>query len=186
MKLIVGLGNPGSRYDGTRHNVGFAALDKLLAANQLSLDKNKFKADYTVWHRQGDKVILVEPYTYMNLSGEAVLPLMAYYGIHQDDLLVIYDDLDLEVGKIRLRQKGSAGGHNGMKSIIHLLGSQDFKRLKIGIGRPDPGYKVVDHVLAPFKPDQRQAINQATDKAVEIVEAWLDGQDFIAIMNKYN
>ena len=186
MKCIVGLGNPGGRYQGTKHNVGFDTIDNLLKRNHLQLNNQKFSADYTIWHRQGEKVILVEPYTYMNLSGQAVLPLMTYYGIHLDNLLVIYDDLDLEPGRIRLRQKGSAGGHNGIKSLIQLLGTQDFKRIKIGIGRPEPGWKVADHVLAPFKADQRQVIDQAIDQSAEIAEAWLDGKSFIELMNAHN
>lgn len=186
MKFVVGLGNPGSRYEGTKHNVGFDVLNQLTAKNQIALNEQKFTADFTIWHRSGDRVLLAQPFTYMNLSGQAVLPLMSYYGIHLDDLLVVYDDLDLSPGKIRLKQKGSAGGHNGLKNIIELLGTQEFKRLKIGIGRPEPGWKVADHVLAPFKKDQRIEIDRAIDQSVQIIEEWLDGTDFIKLMNAYN
>lgn len=186
MKFVVGLGNPGSRYAGTKHNVGFDVVDQLLGKHQLTFTDQKFTADFTIWHRSAERVLLAQPFTYMNLSGQAILPLMSYFGVHLDDLLVVYDDLDLSPGKIRLKQKGSAGGHNGLKNIIELLGSQEFKRLKIGIGRPEPGWKVADHVLAPFKTDQRQVIDQAIDQGVEIIEHWLDGTDFKQLMNDYN
>ena len=136
MKLIVGLGNPGDKYQGTRHNVGFDVIDALARQEGLKLTDQKFRSDYTIWRVGDEKVLLVKPYTFMNLSGEAVLPLMSYYNISPDELVVVYDDLDLEPGKLRLRQSGSAGGHNGVKSIIEMLGTQDFKRVKIGIGRP--------------------------------------------------
>lgn len=186
MKLVVGLGNPGDKYVGTRHNVGFEVIDRLLQDHQLSLNETKFRADYVIWHYQGEKVILTQPYTYMNLSGEAVLPLMTYYDIHFEDLLVIYDDLDMEVGKIRMRPKGSAGGHNGMKSLIQMLGTQEFQRIKLGIGRPAPGWKVVDHVLAPFTAEQRPLMEEAVAQVAGIVEEWIAGADFITLMNRYN
>lgn len=186
MKLIIGLGNPGNRYDGTRHNVGFKTIDRLLEQENLRMTNQKFRADYTIWRHPKDKVILVKPYTYMNLSGEALLPLMSYYGISMDDILVVYDDLDLAPGMIRLRQNGSAGGHNGMKSIINLLGVQDFKRIRVGIGRPQGGWKVVDHVLAPFHKDEQPLIEQAVDKAVAVLEDWADGATFLDLMNQYN
>ena len=134
MKLIVGLGNPGDKYQGTRHNVGFDVIDALARQEGLKLTDQKFRSDYTIWRVGDEKVLLVKPYTFMNLSGEAVLPLMSYYNISPDELVVVYDDLDLEPGKLRLRQSGSAGGHNGVNSIIEMLGTQDFKRVKIGIG----------------------------------------------------
>ena len=186
MKLIVGLGNPGKQYEGTRHNIGFDVIDRLMNQEQLTMTDDKFKADFTKWHHPNGPVILVKPYTYMNLSGEAVLPLATYFGISMDDILVVYDDLDLEPGKLRLKTKGSAGGHNGMKNIIQLFGSQEIKRLKIGIGRPEPGWKVVDHVLAPFNSIDRQAIDQAIDQATIIMDDWVKGATFIDLMNKYN
>lgn len=186
MKMIVGLGNPGERYEGTRHNIGFTTVDALMDQQHIQMTDQKFSADYTIWRHHGEKILIVKPYTYMNNSGEAVLQLMSYYGISSDDLVVIYDELDLEPGRIRLRTKGSAGGHRGMKSIIGLLGTQDFKRIRIGIGRPQYGWKVVDHVLAPFDKESRSSVDHATDKAVAALVDWAEGKSFLDIMNIYN
>lgn len=186
VKLIIGLGNPGNRYDGTRHNIGFHVIDTLMKRHGLIMMDQKFKADYTIWRHPQDKVLLLKPFTYMNLSGEALLPFMSYYGIAMEDIVVVYDDLDLEPGRIRLRQNGSAGGHNGMKSIIQMLGAQDFKRIRVGIGRPQGGWKVVDHVLAAFRPDEHDAVNEAAEIAANALDDWTDGQEFIKIMNTYN
>ena len=125
-------------------------------------------------------------FPFMNLSGEAVLPLMSYYNISPDELVVVYDDLDLEPGKLRLRQSGSAGGHNGVKSIIEMLGTQDFKRVKIGIGRPQYGRKVVDHVLQRFDTDDRALIEQKIDQTTDLLTAWAKGETFVQLMNQYN
>lgn len=186
LKLIVGLGNPGEKYAHTRHNVGFDVIDALMQKHQLSTLEQKFRADYTVWRLQSERVYLVKPYTYMNLSGEAVLPLMSYFGVGMDDIVVVYDDMDLSPGKIRLRQSGSAGGHNGMKSIINMLGSNQFNRIRVGIGRPHDGWKVVDHVLAPFTSDERLLINQGIDQAVEALENWAKTGNFLKTMNEFN
>lgn len=186
MKLIVGLGNPGNKYDGTRHNIGFDVIDQFLKKHMIPIKDQKFRADYASWHVKGETIYFLKPFTYMNLSGEAVLPFMSYFGIGMEDILVVYDDLDLEPGRIRLRQNGSSGGHNGVKSIIEMLGSQEFNRIKVGIGRPKGGWKVIDHVLAPFDMDERIMIDQAIDKAVEAIEHWITQQDFILTMNEYN
>lgn len=186
MKLIIGLGNPGERYEGTRHNVGFEVVDQFLRKHGLKMTDQKFRADFTSAHINGEKVYFIKPYTYMNLSGEAILPFMSYFGIGMEDILVVYDDLDLEPGRIRLRQSGSAGGHNGVKSMIEMLGSQEFYRIKIGIGRPQGGWKVTDHVLAPFSLEQVPLINQSIDTAIEAIEHWIKTDDFIATMNEYN
>lgn len=186
MKMLVGLGNPGERYDGTRHNVGFMVLDQVIKQAGIQFDQQKFNADFTIWRCGTEKIICVKPFTYMNNSGEAVLPLMSYFGVGLEDLLVVYDDLDLEPGRIRLRSKGSAGGHNGIKSLIHLLGSQEFDRIKVGIGRPLPGWKVVDHVLAVFDPESASLVQGAIDKSVKIIEEWANGSSFIDLMNRYN
>ena len=186
MKLIVGLGNPGDKYQGTRHNVGFDVIDALARQEGLKLTDQKFRVDYTIWRVGDEKVLLVKPYTFMNLSGEAVLPLMSYYNISPDELVVVYDDLDLEPGKLRLRQSGSAGGHNGVKSIIEMLGTQDFKRVKIGIGRPQYGRKVVDHVLQRFDTDDRALIEQKIDQTTDLLRAWAKGETFVQLMNQYN
>ena len=186
MKLIVGLGNPGDKYQGTRHNVGFDVIDALARQEGLKLTDQKLRADFTIWRVGDEKVLLVKPYTFMNLSGEAVLPLMSYYNISPDELVVVYDDLDLEPGKLRLRQSGSAGGHNGVKSIIEMLGTQDFKRVKIGIGRPQYGRKVVDHVLQRFDTDDRALIEQKIDQTTDLLRAWTKGETFVQLMNQYN
>ena len=147
MKCIVGLGNIGKRFELTRHNIGFEVIDYILERNQFTLDKQKFKGAYTIERLNGDKVLFIEPMTMMNLSGEAVAPLMNYYNVEPEDLIVLYDDLDLEQGQVRLRQKGSAGGHNGMKSIIKMLGTDQFKRIRIGVGRPTKCISVTDYLL---------------------------------------
>ena len=186
MKLIVGLGNPGDKYQGTRHNVGFDVIDALARQEGLKLTDQKFRSDYTIWRVGDEKVLLVKPYTFMNLSGEAVLPLMSYYNISPDELVVVYDDLDLEPGKLRLRQSGSAGGHNGVKIIIEILGTQDFKRVKIGIGRPQYGRKVVDHVLQRFDTDDRALIEQKIDQTTGLLKASAKAETFVQLMNQYN
>ena len=136
MKLIVGLGNPGKQYDKTRHNIGFDVIEKIAEKLNIKLDQAKFKGIYGIGHVEGEKVYLLKPLTYMNLSGESICALMDYFQIDIEDLLVIYDDLDLPVGRIRLRQRGSAGGHNGIKSTIAHVGTQEFNRIRVGINRP--------------------------------------------------
>ncbi|WP_162012021.1 aminoacyl-tRNA hydrolase [Streptococcus sp. S784/96/1] len=187
VKLIVGLGNPGSKYHETKHNVGFMAID--LWAKSLSvtfLEEKVFKAEVGSTFVNGEKVYLVKPTTFMNLSGIAVRALLAYYNIPIEDLIVIYDDLDMEVGKIRYRQKGSAGGHNGIKSIIAELGTQKFDRIKIGIGRPKQGMTVVNHVLGRFESDDYIRITMTLDKVVESLEYYLKTNDFEGTMRRYN
>ena len=186
MKLIVGLGNPGEQYSKTRHNIGFSVIDQILSDNQLMMDKQKFNADYTIWRLAEDKVFLVKPYTYMNNSGEAVLPLMSYFNVSADDLCVVYDDMDLALGRLRLRTKGSAGGHNGMKNMINLLGTSEFKRIRIGIGHPEGPYKVVDHVLSAFTPSEQLLVDQSVDKAAQAIDDWVKGASFEEVMKEYN
>lgn len=186
MKMLVGLGNPGRKYEGSRHNIGFDVVEALVKDQGLHLDLEKFRADYTIWRYGGEKILVVKPYTFMNLSGEAVLPLMSYYGIGMEDLLVIYDDLDLEAGRLRLRKKGSGGGQKGMQSIIDMLGSNDFQRIRIGIGRPAPGWKVVDHVLAPFDPTTRIEVDQTIEQAVNVIKQWARGANFDSLMQENN
>ena len=187
VKVIVGLGNPGDKYKATKHNIGFMALDNIAEKEGATFTRdNTFLADIASFHKNGEKIYLVKPVTFMNDSGKSVGPLLAYYGLSEAELLVIYDDLDLEVGKLRLRQKGSAGGHNGIKSLISHLGSQNFKRLKIGIGRPKNGMSVVNHVLSKFDSDDEPEVLSALDTSEQIVEDYLDNNDFVAAMNKYN
>ena len=185
MKLIVGLGNPGKKYENTRHNTGFAVIDRTLAKLNLELDKNKFNADYTMINRNGEKIYILKPLTYMNLSGEAVVPFMKYFGIEPEDLVVVHDDLDLPVGKIRLRQSGSCGGQNGMRNIIDLLGDSNIKRIRVGIGK-DPLIPVVDYVLGKTKKEDLEVYNQALDKASDALIYWLNHDDFSKVMSNFN
>ncbi|HWO94950.1 MAG TPA: aminoacyl-tRNA hydrolase [Bacillus sp. (in: firmicutes)] len=185
MKLIVGLGNPGKDYEQTRHNIGFMIIDELAKHLDIRLDKTKFNGLYGQGIVNGEKVILLKPLTYMNLSGESVRPIMDYYNIDTDDLLVIYDDLDLPQGKIRLRTKGSAGGHNGIKSLNQHLGTQEFNRIRVGIGRPQNGMKVVDYVLGRFTNEEMVLLKESMYKSVAASNEWTK-RPFVEVMNVYN
>ncbi|HAR6367963.1 TPA: aminoacyl-tRNA hydrolase [Staphylococcus pseudintermedius] len=186
MKCIVGLGNIGKKYEYTRHNIGFEVIDHLLDRHQIKLDKQKFRGAYTIERINGEKVMLIEPLALMNLSGEAVAPLMDYYDVEVDDLLVLYDDLDLAQGHVRLRQKGSAGGHNGMKSIIQMLGTSDFKRIRIGIDRPSNGMAVKDYVLQRFSTNEMKVMDTVIQHVADAVEAFIGNEKFENVMNRYN
>lgn len=185
MKLIVGLGNPGKPYEHTRHNIGFDVIEALAKKWNAPLTQSKFNGMYTSVHRPEGKVILVKPLTYMNLSGECVGPLMDYFDVDIEDIIVIYDDLDLDVGKLRLRQKGSAGGHNGIKSLIHHLGTQEFNRIRVGVSRPPAGMKVADYVLSKFSKDDQPIVEDAINKSVDAVEMSLS-KKFLDVMNTFN
>lgn len=185
MKCIVGLGNPGKQYDKTRHNIGFMVIEALLKRNQWELNKSKFHGIYALEHLNGEKVLIVEPQTYMNLSGECVRPLMDFYGLEPEDVLVVYDDLDLPPGKIRLREKGGHGGHNGIRSLIQHLGTKDFKRIRLGIGRPQGSKPVVDYVLGKFTKEEEPDVLRSIDVAVEACETWT-GKTFPEVMNHFN
>ena len=185
MKLIVGLGNPGRQYAKTRHNVGFWVIDQLSEQWGIPVTKEKWKGEVGEGFVHGEKVILLKPMTYMNLSGESVRPAFDWLKLDLDELCVIYDDLDLPRGQIRLRLKGSSGGHNGMKSIIHHLGSDQFKRIKIGIDRPAGNLSVPDYVLSPFYKEELEEVLDAVDRAKEAVNEWVK-TDFLQAMNQYN
>lgn len=185
MKLIIGLGNPGKEYEHTHHNVGFDIIDRLAEKWGVSLNQQKFNAMYSIIHRPEGKVMLMKPLTYMNLSGEAVQPMMDYYDIAVEDIVVIYDDLDLEKGKLRLRQKGSAGGHNGIKSLIQHIGTQNFNRIRVGISRPPQGMKVPDYVLSKFSKQEQPLMEEAFDHAANACEYWLE-KPFTEVMNVFN
>lgn len=185
MKMIVGLGNIGSKYAKTRHNVGFMVVDDLAQRLNAEFQTSKFEAEVATVFKDGEKLMLVKPSTYMNESGRAVGLLMSYYNVAPADLLVIHDDLDLPLGKVRLKQKGSAGGHNGIKSIISHVGDPKFKRVKVGIDHPEK-MSVVDYVLGKFSPAQLADFNDAKITAVAAIEAWLTTDDFAAVMNQYN
>jgi PTH1 family peptidyl-tRNA hydrolase len=184
LKLIVGLGNPGRPYAAHRHNVGFRCLDHLARVHGLSFVRDQAKADLASGRIATLRVLLAKPRTYMNLSGQAVRRLARFYKIAPQDILVIYDDLDLPLGVIRLRPEGGSGGHKGMKSIIESLGTQAFPRLRIGIGRP-PDEDVVDYVLSDFTPDEEIAVENAYERVVAAVECFLT-EGIAAAMNGYN
>ena len=186
MKCIVGLGNIGKRFESTRHNIGFEVIDYILDRNNFSLDKQKFKGAYTIERLNQEKVMFIEPLTMMNLSGEAVAPLMDYYDIDVDDLIVLYDDLDLPQGEIRLRQKGSAGGHNGMKSIIKMLGTDQFKRIRIGVDRPSGVMSVPDYVLQKFSKQEMVTMEKVIEHSARAVESYIETSRFDQVMNEYN
>ncbi len=186
MKIIAGLGNPETKYTATRHNVGFDAVTCISDEFDIPLDREEFKAKTGRGFIGGEKVLLMKPLTYMNLSGEAIGPAASFFKIDpSDDLIVIQDDIDLEPGTIRIRKKGSAGGHNGMKSIIAHLGTQEFTRIKIGVGAKPEGWDLADHVLARFpkelEPLMRKVFATVADAAELIVK---EGAD--AAMNRYN
>ncbi len=173
--LIVGLGNPGPEYQRTRHNAGFRALDLLGEKLHCRIDKGKFQGIYGQVDYEGKKLFLLKPLTYMNLSGRSVLQLSAYYNIPPQRIIIIYDDISLEPGRLRVRSDGSAGGHNGIKSIIAELGSQDFPRVKIGVGaKPHPEMELYDWVLSVFTAEEEKplasALVRAADAALSIID----------------
>lgn len=166
--LVVGLGNPGSKYWNTRHNVGFAALDALAEKLHTKVDRVKFQALTGQATLEGQKLILLKPTTYMNLSGQAVQAAAKFYKIPPERILVMFDDISLDPGRLRIRKNGSAGGHNGIKSIISCIGSQEFPRVKIGVGaKPHPDYDLADWVLSTFPYDQRDFMDETYRKAAE-------------------
>ena len=170
--LVVCLGNPGDKYDGTRHNVGFMVADEIGEREHIPIQKLKFKALTNTCELGGAKVLLMKPITYMNLSGEAVRQAADFYKVPAERVLVVSDDVSLPVGKLRIRLKGSAGGHNGLKSIIAHLGSESFPRLKIGVGeKPHPDYDLADWVLGKFAGEDKKAIDAAIKRAADAVEA---------------
>lgn len=185
MKCIVGLGNPGKKYSTTRHNIGFMVVDELVRRHSFDLNKTKFNGKYALEHIGKEKVLFLQPQTYMNSSGEAIRPLMDYYDIPTEDVVIVYDDLDLPTGKIRLRQKGGPGGHNGIKSSISHLGTKEFKRIRIGVGRPTTPQAVIDYVLGTFPKDQIDDVQDSIEKAADAFETWL-GKPFVEVMNEFN
>lgn len=186
MKMIVGLGNIGMRYDETRHNTGFMVVDQLARDYHLGAFTHlKQEAVAVSGVINGEKVMLVKPTTFMNDSGRAVGPLVDYYDIDLDDLVIVNDDLDMPVGKVRLKTHGASGGHNGLKSIISVLGTKNFNRVKVGIDHPQHG-TVVSHVLGKFSKEERPKFDQAVEQAEHALEDWINGEDFAKLMNAYN
>lgn len=185
MKLVAGLGNPGRRYQATRHNVGFAVADELARRAGAVFELGRANA-LTVRTGRGEAaVLLVKPLTLMNLSGEAVADLARYFRIAPPDILVVADDVNLPLGRLRLRARGSAGGHNGFRSIIGLLGSEEFPRLRIGVGRGDPRRELADHVLARFDDDEAPDVEAGVARAADAVECFI-AEGIEAAMNRYN
>lgn len=185
MKIIVGLGNPTKEYAGTRHNVGFSVIYNISDAYGIAVDTKKHKALIGKGMIEGEKVVLAMPQTYMNLSGESVRELMDFYKCDLQDLIVIYDDISLDVGKIRIRAKGSAGGHNGIKNIIAHLNTQGFTRIKVGVGEKPPKMDLADYVLGRFSKEEQPIIRESADRVREAV-ADIIMHDVSYAMNKYN
>lgn len=184
MYVIVGLGNPGKKYDLTRHNVGFEAIDRLSNQYNISVNKIKYKALIGEGTIGFEKVVLVKPQTYMNLSGETVMGICKFYQLPMENLIVIYDDVDTDFAKLRIRKKGSAGTHNGMRSIIYLLQKDDFPRIRIGIGKSS-SLQLADYVLQRFTKDEMIEMNETIDRAAEAVKCIIEfGTDHA--MNRFN
>jgi PTH1 family peptidyl-tRNA hydrolase len=185
MKIIAGLGNPGQKYDKTKHNTGFMTMDHYLDEKGLSLDKDKFEGLWTKQKVNGEDVILLEPQTYMNESGRSVSQVANFFKVDPENILIIQDDMDMPIGKIRIRANGKSGGHNGIKSIIRDLGTEKFNRLKIGIRHPKNA-TVVSWVLTPFNDEQQKLMDDAFDTSVKIIDDFIAGRDSQYLMNKYN
>jgi PTH1 family peptidyl-tRNA hydrolase len=185
MYIIVGLGNPTSKYDGTRHNIGFDVITRMSDDYNIPLDINKHKAICGSGYIEGEKVILAKPQTYMNLSGESVRALADFYKVDSDNIIVIYDDISLDVGKLRIRTKGSAGGHNGIKSIIAHLGTESFPRIKVGVGDKPAGWDLADYVLSRFTKEEDETIKDSLKKSSVAVKTIIrDGME--TAMNLFN
>lgn len=185
MYIIIGLGNPTREYQATRHNIGFDVITRIADDYHIPLDIKKHKAICGKGMIEGEKVVLVQPQTYMNLSGESVRELVDFYKVTPQEIIVIYDDISLDVGQLRLRKQGSAGGHNGIKSIIAHLGTQEFPRVKVGVGDKPKGWDLADYVLSRFNDEEQPTIREAIKKSSEAVKSILvDGMD--AAMNTYN
>lgn len=185
MKLVVGLGNPGDDYVKTRHNIGFMVVDSISKANGITLNQTKFKGIIGRGTIVGEDVIIAKPQTYMNRSGESVSSLLFFYKLEPSDCIVICDDLELPSGKIRVRGKGGHGGHNGLRSIIEQTGSQEFVRVRVGIGRPTDASLVSNYVLNPFSKDEKPLVEDAIERASRAVETIIK-EGVEAAMNRFN
>lgn len=185
MYIIVGLGNPGKQYENTRHNVGFNVIDILAEEYDISVTKMKHKALIGEGRVGTEKVVLVKPVTYMNLSGESLAEIYNFYKVDTNNIVVIYDDIDLDVGKIRIRKKGSGGTHNGMRSIVKCLGTTDFPRVRVGVSKPEPGRDLANFVLSKFAPDEVADLKEGLEKSVLAVDSIIRENIDLA-MNKYN
>ena len=185
MYLIVGLGNPEKEYGNTRHNMGFDTINEIAKNNNIDINKNKFKGLYETLNLQNQKAILLKPQTYMNLSGESVREIVDFYNIEPQKIIVIYDDIDIEKGHIKIRKKGGAGSHNGMKSVVQELGTTDFTRIRVGIGQPEFKSDMINYVIGKVPKEEQEILHQGVKKAAEAVEEILKNGIDIA-MNKFN
>lgn len=184
MKIVVGLGNPGKRYQGTRHNVGYAVVDALAAGPHVTAFQHRFEGDIAELVEDGEKSLLVKPETFMNLSGHCVRQVIDFYQVPLENLLVVCDDFNLPLGKLRFRSKGTHGGHNGLRDIQNHLGSTAYSRLRIGVGAP-PEEGAVDHVLSRFRPSEKPVIEEALQTATQAVVFWIRN-GIESSMNQYN
>ena len=184
MKLVIGLGNPGSRYHGTRHNVGFAVVDLLAESPHAGRFQNRFQAEVAELNEDGHKLLLVKPQTFMNLSGRSLRQLVDFYQLPLEELLVVCDDINLPLGKLRVRARGTHGGHNGLRDIQQHLGTTEYARLRIGVDAP-PEDGAIDHVLSRFRPSERDVIDDAVREAAQAVAVWAQ-QGVETCMNQFN
>lgn len=185
MKMVVGLGNPGQKYNGTRHNVGFEVIAELAKRYDVGRPKSKFNGEFAETIIQNEKTVLVCPLTFMNLSGQCIRAAVDFYKLDLDNLLVVCDDFNLDLGRIRLRPNGSAGGQNGLNDTINRLGSRDFGRLRLGIGKPPPQWDVSNYVLGKFDAENRTEIDRAVLRSANATEVWI-AEGMQAAMNQFN
>jgi len=185
MYLIVGLGNPEKEYENTRHNMGFNVINKIAKDCDIKVSQSKFKGIYTIENINGKKVILLKPQTYMNLSGESIIEFKNFYKIPNENIIVVYDDIDLEPGAIRIRKKGGPGTHNGMKSVVQCLQTEEFVRVRVGIGKPEYKDDMINYVIGAISKSERGKLEEGVNKAAAAVQAIIkDGIDIA--MNKFN
>jgi len=185
MKIIAGLGNPTREYEGTRHNMGFSAIYQIADRYNIKMNIARHKALIGTGIIAGEKVMLVMPQTYMNLSGESIGEILMFYKLSPADLIILYDDIDLDVGKLRIRAKGSAGGHNGIKSIIAHIGTETFDRVRIGVGHKPEGWDLADHVLSRFSKEELPVVRDSVSRAADAIEVIISS-GIEAAMNKFN
>lgn len=185
MYIVVGLGNPGKKYNISRHNIGFEVADEFARSNNIVMNKTKFKAIIGEGIVSGEKVIVVKPQTFMNLSGESVMSIMNFYNLDIENMIVIYDDIDIEVGKLRIRKKGSAGSHNGMRNIIYLLKQDNFPRVRVGVGKPPAGRDLANFIIGKFSKSEQEILVPIVKDAVSAVETIIK-DDVDLSMNRYN
>ena len=185
MYLIVGLGNPENEYANTRHNMGFDVINQITKTTNIKVLKSKFRALYGMGEINGKKVVLVKPQTYMNLSGESIIQFKKFYKISNKNIIVVYDDIDLEIGNIRIKPKGSSGTHNGMKSVIANLKTEDFIRVRVGIGKPENKEDIINYVIGPIPKREKEILEKSVEKASQAILEILENGIDIA-MNKFN